>query len=464
MRHIEIMSKIYRGAWATIVALDSDDAYAGIPRVTIKPSNMVEHKQSPCSWNGQKLLTTLPTLQQQVNKSTWATRAWTYQEAILSPRCLYFTADQVYFECNSTQCCESIDESTSSYHNILEANRKQMVNSCVCHGGSQNALGKGIFRDPMAIAGQEAESSVKKHRIERYDHLLEEYSPRDMTYSTDALNAFDAVLQQLSDASFPQGFFWGLPVEILPYVLLWDHRKLPERRSQFPSWSWAGWEGKIKTASLIGSREYQPPLKAWKAQRKGNEFELKLLYTASELRWNGWMPGYDPILDATYAPEENLSIFPTHYPSSCDISHALFVNALVFQPRKLAYLTAPPISWLEPLAPFQFQGTVNDRMCIFACDDSLTRDILQRSPVELLLIDRDCYSGYGWIYEFLLISWLPYGKKGAIRRGRVRMYFNHGSNHNDNARAVFTLETIEMAFFALFWKQFDIIGRLARLL
>lgn len=234
------MNKIYCGALATIVALDADDAYSGIPRVNPKANGIAKAKQLSYLHDGKLLMTTLPTLQQQANKSKWATRAWTYQEDILSPRCLYFTADQVYFECNSVQCCESIDESNSSFHSILEEDRKDMVHSCICHGGSQNAIGTGVFRDPLSTNKLERDSIVKKHRVERYDQLLEEYSSRTIEYNSDALNAFEAVLQQLSAASFTKGCFSGIPIEILPGALLFEHWESPTRRAGFPSWSWTG--------------------------------------------------------------------------------------------------------------------------------------------------------------------------------------------------------------------------------
>src|ERR1700677_1024332 len=37
-------------------------------------------------------------------------RGWTYQEAILSRRCLIFTDQQVYFVCRLTTSCEAVTE------------------------------------------------------------------------------------------------------------------------------------------------------------------------------------------------------------------------------------------------------------------------------------------------------------------------------------------------------------------
>jgi len=52
-----------------------------------------------------------------IRDSPWNQRAWTYQEGVLSPRCLYFAEGEVYFECNLVHCRESISETNSSLHN-----------------------------------------------------------------------------------------------------------------------------------------------------------------------------------------------------------------------------------------------------------------------------------------------------------------------------------------------------------
>jgi len=67
---------------------------------------------------GVILRDTLPTLRHQIHRSVWGQRGWTYQETVMSLRCLYFTDDQVYFACNLIQNCESIDESEPPLHSF----------------------------------------------------------------------------------------------------------------------------------------------------------------------------------------------------------------------------------------------------------------------------------------------------------------------------------------------------------
>ena len=41
--------------------------------------------------------------------SPWISRGWTFQEALFSRHFLIYTHQQVYFECRSTNFCESVD-------------------------------------------------------------------------------------------------------------------------------------------------------------------------------------------------------------------------------------------------------------------------------------------------------------------------------------------------------------------
>jgi hypothetical protein len=84
------------------------------------------------------------TLKQQISASKWVTRAWTYQEAILSPRCIYFTQHQVYFECNVDQRCESIVDSSSPMFSQTRINL-----SPATYEVPASLLGKGVFRNPF---------------------------------------------------------------------------------------------------------------------------------------------------------------------------------------------------------------------------------------------------------------------------------------------------------------------------
>ncbi|GAP86439.2 putative tol protein [Rosellinia necatrix] len=102
---LAVMDHIYESATLTIVAMaGSDDAY-GLPGVGTKPI-VSRNEPSQAVLAGHTLVSLSPDILTSVQKSEWATRAWTFQEALLSRRCLLFTPDQVYWVCKTTHWSE----------------------------------------------------------------------------------------------------------------------------------------------------------------------------------------------------------------------------------------------------------------------------------------------------------------------------------------------------------------------
>jgi hypothetical protein len=161
----------------------------------------------------------------------------------MSKRWLYFTQHQVYFECNMARCCESLDDSKSALHDVDEAEGVTDVEKSEATTGMENLLR--AFQRQRFMWQPGALSFDTTFRIRDYGSLLTEYSQRKMTHKSDVINAFGAVIQQMTHTIFRRGFFWGIPIEILQYALLWEHFGKTERREGFPSWSWAGWIGYI---------------------------------------------------------------------------------------------------------------------------------------------------------------------------------------------------------------------------
>ena len=103
-------------------------------------------------------------------------------------------------------------------------------------------------------------SFQEKWNLESYMRLVAMYTSRDLTYGTDALNAFAGISRQL-EISLDSAFYWGLPAVGFIRALLW----LPGQRftsqqvrhpnlsfDYFPSWSWAGTAGGVDYNHLTG--------------------------------------------------------------------------------------------------------------------------------------------------------------------------------------------------------------------
>ncbi|KAI1807630.1 HET-domain-containing protein [Daldinia bambusicola] len=265
-QQIQLMDLIYQGATLTLVALKGSNANSGLARV--KPRDITYSKSSQwrCSI-GSLNLVTLPSilvksLGEEISESIWVTRGWTLQEALLSPRCLYFSDNQAYFECNVGQACELFFNSISPQQNhasdgmlkmpleigtskllIDTSNFAQFMNPFVCAPDRQGIIGQSNVYFGLSL----------------YSKQIEAYSLRSIREDSDAINAISAVLKRLEASHLTSGFYWGIPRQELLKSLVWrrcsSHTGLV-RRPDFPSWSWAGWKGPINFISCEFSQVF----------------------------------------------------------------------------------------------------------------------------------------------------------------------------------------------------------------
>jgi hypothetical protein len=234
------MSDVYRGAYVTVIALSGESANAGLPRLV---SHARMYSQLDCCIEDKRMVGLMPTLSELIWVSPWGLRAWTLQEALLSPRCLYMSDFQIYFECNAMQCSESLDQTKSWVHQICR-------HSTPAQEWLEAKVGSGVLRHPL-VGG----SGIKNNRLIQYGSALILYSQRSMTNPDDALNAFSGILQDL-EKQYGSEFFCGLPVPEFQWGLLWRIQPPFKRRLDFPTWSWAGWEG--FTGQLFPSNPHKP--------------------------------------------------------------------------------------------------------------------------------------------------------------------------------------------------------------
>lgn len=232
------MDAVYRHASLTIIAAAGSDENTSLPGV----SQDRVTKQTLIQTDEVTILSTLPSVHQIVD-SKWASRAWTFQEAILSRRRLVFTDDQLHFECDSMHCYESLGVS----FDMLYAMKSRYSES------HHNFIKPKLFGFGHQTAG-----------ILTYIHCAEEYSTRSLTFDEDSLNAFTGVARSLEKSRRPPvRNIFGIPflhprdvatpscnyLQMLLAGLSWRHKptpgSTPRRRQEFPSWSWAGWAGPV---------------------------------------------------------------------------------------------------------------------------------------------------------------------------------------------------------------------------
>jgi hypothetical protein len=249
---IHIMDEIYGSAELTIVAAAGSHNNHGLPGASTIRRNNLQQALEPIIDLGQvRLIPVERCPQSSIMSSTWATRAWTYQEAILSQRLLYFTDCEVYFECHSMQIRESMHAEWKSLH---------------CKQGKfYDQLNNGLFLGRISCPNSYLRAPPKF--LMRSYELLRKYTGRAMSHDNDSLRAAAGVLNYLQNGKVPVYQISGIPFIFEPgsleaahksfmASLLWIHKRtfpathgctlpLPTRRYFLPSWSWAGWKGEI---------------------------------------------------------------------------------------------------------------------------------------------------------------------------------------------------------------------------
>ncbi|RKL29829.1 hypothetical protein BFJ70_g10474 [Fusarium oxysporum] len=164
----------------------------------------------------------------EIKSSVWQTRAWTWQEDVLSTRKLYLTETQWILQCNETL-------GPSDY---AEAHNTALDLTWTKVSGGKIKAG---YVEATNTEFLDRTSSM-------FISAVTTYTSRSLTNDGDSLNAFQGGLARFGKPVYPQGFEWGMPLKEFPQSLAWihDHTVKPTRRSAFPSWSWAGWGGTVQ--------------------------------------------------------------------------------------------------------------------------------------------------------------------------------------------------------------------------
>lgn len=203
---IRQMATIYEGADLTIVAAAGNDSSYGLPGVgsTRRQIQPKFHLQNPRVDLVAAFLDPRVTIQ----KSTWNSRGWTYQEAILSRRLVVFTDEQIYWECGRMSAEESLLIPLNLIHTGPETDWHY----------NESYMAPGIFRNAKhtvnltAISSERSRPSIDS-LYQAFDSHIHGYSKRSLTYESDTFDAIEGVFQRyIIYSESPVKLILGLPV------------------------------------------------------------------------------------------------------------------------------------------------------------------------------------------------------------------------------------------------------------
>jgi hypothetical protein len=282
---ISQMCVIYGNAVLTIVAAtnsDPSDGLAGVTSVPRSQSQIVERLQGVtvgvAFHDARKPYS-------EIENSVWNSRAWTFQERLLSQRAVFFTDSQMTFSCPhaATLFEDTVPVPDAGY-------RPAPINDQTKYTSRMNDLVIHVWSDPTQVAypnkafitdygtmvwkaadpdgpdGVSAEAapiyesgeapstdSTGPLQLEAqtlwdvYRQAVNNYTKRKMTWDADAVNAFSGI-EELIRRGTNTKFWHGMPEFAFDQALLWQPREPLKRRKEgdaplFPSWAWCAWEG-----------------------------------------------------------------------------------------------------------------------------------------------------------------------------------------------------------------------------
>ena len=243
-RLIRSMDDVYDNATVTIIAAAGSDADAGLrgmsPRKEwpIEPTKIADTSDR----TSLSLAICLPSLSEEVRKSTWNTRGWTYQEQCLSQRCLYFTAEEVFFNCSEAQWREGY-----ALEDAKCGDSKVQVRT------GPPWWTRNLRKDPDPTPYRYVGSMTSGLDILDYQTAVQDYSRKKLSFPQDVLNAFEGIFNRFNrsetaaELSISQA--QGIPAHLLFQAILWFPSDGSQKRSsstpqpeesagQFSTWSW----------------------------------------------------------------------------------------------------------------------------------------------------------------------------------------------------------------------------------
>ncbi|KAL3296010.1 tol protein [Colletotrichum asianum] len=237
LQGISVMDNIFERSWLTAVAASGHTANYGLPgfsgcsRVP-REATVIQQDIS---------MTVFMDLDGMLESTVYQTRGWT---------ALYFFENEVFFRCRRadvSECC--IDQA----HNPSLAAHEDILS--------------------ILSAPKDLKLAMELlNPLRDYACILEHYTTRVLSDPCDTIRALAGIIRRVED-KLGQEIIEGLPAGRLERFMLFRSASggnLSRRRSEFPSWSWAGWHDQITL---------EPPI--WREPMRG--------YTWNETRhWVSW--------------------------------------------------------------------------------------------------------------------------------------------------------------------------------
>ncbi|KAI1745297.1 heterokaryon incompatibility protein-domain-containing protein [Xylaria scruposa] len=433
---ISRMGAIYANSVLTIAAADSVDSGVGFhrPRFPLyREDCLMWQDEDHLIYFSDALSCSLSLHRRETY--TLDSRAWAYQERMMAPRTLRFTADEIVWECRESQMCQRCTD--DAFRTSQMKRRKKAPNHKEIFSSLQQDLGG----DPSSFirlfelkttALQDSSVSFRFHIF--WNQIVSDYSRTNLSHDQDKLSALAGIAalpqQQLRyQASF--GLWHPFFLDELVWSVDPDSRRYNSLK-EVPSWSWIGINGGVH--KLSGRSSMLHELLPQRTVRSASIVRLPTATTFTEIsalcdqfpqamsfRISTWLAGCRPvpcvqrrggIWDWTLIPtERSMDTYIQEFVASAGeiYRHCLSGESSPTAFRQLGFETRPELS---PLRRIEYYPDV---------ETEPTRDLVCCLIKRILYIDD--YEGRGTgasiLVDYGIVLELAPDTSGCYRRRGV---------------------------------------------
>ncbi|PIA99282.1 hypothetical protein CB0940_02932 [Cercospora beticola] len=263
LREASMMFSVYGNAHVTLVGVHAGDGSVGLY------SSTAAQRASPktVAFNGhdyqlytREATTPFHDWRQISSEAPLFGRAWCFQELIISSRVVFFTKQELLWECWSNASCECTCPASNSTQDIdnlkvqhfaalADAQYDDLRERVI---DKTNATSFRLSSVPSAAARGLADEQLRReYRVHQWHSVVEQYSELRLTKYTDRLPAFGGVAQHYHEAGIRPGekYLAGLWSGSIIDDLVWWAMEFGRKRlgaGVAPSWSWASVTGAVQ--------------------------------------------------------------------------------------------------------------------------------------------------------------------------------------------------------------------------
>jgi hypothetical protein len=189
-----------------------------------------------------------PTLwEREIKKAPLTQRAWVVQERLLSPRVVHFGANQLFWECQELQACETYPDG------LPDTNGMQSCADFKIH----DPFAPELRSSPLlpSSTSPKVASDADWKLLALWSGIVEVYSVSCLTYFSDKLIAISGVAKILA-AQTKARYLAGLWSADLVRQLLWRTSSPTSRHAETlvaPSWSWASIKSPVSNVLQVSN-------------------------------------------------------------------------------------------------------------------------------------------------------------------------------------------------------------------